>query len=188
MRADHVPFGPFVNASEERACNHLARALRAEPGDARFVILTNVAHAVTGAGQADEIDIIVVGPSGVHVVEVKHWDRGYIRSNRHTLEDEADKVALKTRKIATKLRRRYPELGFIAPKMLLTKEQRSLQRDTDEPVRGVHLYALADWRKLVELDDLRRLPQVRIEQLCEEIAPRSRAAITGDLRRLGRRA
>lgn len=186
MRVDHVPFGPFVNASEERAYGHLARALRAERGDARFVILTNVAHAVTAAGQPDEIDMIVVGPSGVQVVEVKHWDRGYMKPNRHTVEDEADKVALKTRKLATKLRRRHPELGFLVPKMLFTKEPKSLQRDTDEPVRGVYLYALSDWRKLVELDDLSRLPQVGVEELCEEIAPRSRAVITGDLRRLGR--
>ena len=90
MRVEHVPFGPFVNASEERAHDQLVRALRAEPGDARFVLLTNVVHAVTGGGQPDEIDIVIVGSSGVHVVEVKHWDRAYVRSRRHVVEDEAD--------------------------------------------------------------------------------------------------
>ncbi len=185
MRVDHVPFGPFVNASEELACNQLTRALRSEPGDARFVMLTNVAHAVTGGGQADEIDIIIVGPTGVHVVEVKHWDRAYIKSRRHVVEDEADKVAFKARKIATKLRGRYPALGFVAPKMLFTKEQKTLQRETDEPIRGTHLYALTDWRKLVALDRLGELPAVHIDELCERIAPRCREVLTGDLRRLG---
>src|SRR5262249_32800370 len=140
---------------------------------------------VTGGGQADEIDIVIVGPTGVHVVEVKHWDRGYIKSRRHVVEEEADKVAFKARKIATKLRRRYPALGFVVPKMLLTKEQKTLQRETDEPIRGTHLYALADWRKLVALDRLGELPEVRIDELCEQIVPRCRAVLTGDLRRLG---
>lgn len=185
MRVEHVSFGPFANASEERAYNHLARGLRAEPGNARFVILTNVAHAVTGGGQTDEIDIIVVGASGVHVVEVKHWDRAYAKSHGRVVADEADKIASKARKVAGKVRRRYPSLGFVAAKMLLTKEQRSLQRETDEPVHGVSLYALGDWRKLMDLNDLSQLPEARIDELCEEIAPRSRAVLTGDLRRLG---
>ena len=185
MRVDHLPFSPFVNASEERAYQHLSRQLMAEAGDARFVILTNVAHSVTSGGQADEIDIVLIGRSGVHVVEVKHWDRAYVRSNRDVVAAEADKIALKVRKVAAKLRRRYPDLGYLEPKMLLTKEQKTLQRDTDEPIRGVRLYALTDWRKLVDLDDLSRLPEARIDQLCAEIAPRSRAVLSGELRRLG---
>ena len=60
MRVDHVPFGPFGNASEERACQHLSRRLMAEPSDARFVILTNMAHSITSGGQPDEIDLILV--------------------------------------------------------------------------------------------------------------------------------
>jgi Nuclease-related domain len=110
--------------------------LIAEPGDARFIILTNVAHSVSGGGQADEIDILLIGPTGVHVVEVKHWDRVYVRSHREVVAAEADKLALKARKVASKLRRRYPNLGYVEPKMLLTKEQKTLQRDTDEPISG----------------------------------------------------
>src|SRR5208283_5089478 len=87
--------------------------------------------------------------------------------------------------VATNLRRRYPRLGFVVPKMLLTKEQRTLQREGDEPFRGVRLFGLTDWRNLVELDDLARLPEAQIDEMCEEIAPRSHAVLSGELRRLG---
>src|SRR5439155_15148563 len=105
------------NASEEKAYEHLFRGLKAEPGTSRFVILTNIAHSVSNGGQSDEIDLIVVCSTGVHVIEVKHWDRAYVRSNRDIVVAEADKLALKVRKVATKLRRKYPQVGYISSKM-----------------------------------------------------------------------
>jgi len=185
MRVNHLPCAPFVNVSEETAFTHLQRNLLGELGQERFVILTNVAHAVSGGGQANEIDMVVVGPTGVHVIEVKHWDRGFVRSNRWAVEEEADRAAQKARRIATKVRRKWPKVGFVAAKMLLTKEQKSLRPDTEEPIRGVRLYSLSDWRSLVSLDALGALPESSIDQLCEEIVPRSGAVLTGDLRRLG---
>src|SRR6516225_1523113 len=98
MRVDHLPCGPFVNASEKRAFDLLSQKLKSEPGDSRFVILTNVICSVTGGGQPPEIDVIIVGPTGLHVVEVKHWDRAYIRANRHVVEAEAEKLARKAPK------------------------------------------------------------------------------------------
>jgi hypothetical protein len=186
MRVDHVPCGPFVNASEEQAFNHLSNRLKAERGEDHFVILTNVAHAVTSGAQADEIDMIIVCSSGIHVIEVKHWDRGYLKSNSLTLEDEADKIANKVRKIATKVRRLVPEVGFITPKILLTKESKTVQREFNEPIRGVRLFALADWRVLVDLDALGTIPPQHIHGLCHAIVPKSRIPLSGDLRKLGR--
>jgi serine/threonine protein kinase len=119
------------------------------------------------------------------VVEVKHWDRAYIRANRHVVEAEAEKLARKAPKLASKLRRLYPNLGYIAPKMLLTKEQKPMWREGDASTLGVRLYSLLDWRELLELDDLRRLPADSVDRLCSEIAPRSGAVLSGNLRRLG---
>jgi hypothetical protein len=186
MRVDHVPCGPFVNASEEQAFNHVSNRLKAERGEDRFVILTNVAHAVTSGAQADEIDMVIVGSTGVHVIEVKHWDRGYLKLNRLTLEDEADKVASKVRKVATKVRRFLPAVGFITPKILLTKESKTVQRDFSEPIRGARLFALTDWRALVDLDTLGTIQPQQINELCHAIVPKSRVPLSGDLRKLGR--
>lgn len=121
MRVDQIRFGPFVNASEQRAYEYLSRELKAEPGTAHFVILTNIAHSVSSGGQSDEIDLIIVCSTAVHVIEVKHWDRAYVRSNRDIVVAEADKLALKVRKVAIKLRRKFPQVGYISPKMLLTR-------------------------------------------------------------------
>ena len=186
MRVDHVPCGPLVNASEEQALNHLSNRLKAERGEDYFVILTNVAHAVTSGAQADEIDMIIVCSSGIHVIEVKHWDHGYLKSNSLTLEDEADKIANKVRKIATKVRRLLPEVGFITPKILLTKESKTVQREFNEPIRGARLFALANWRVLVDLDALGTIPPQHIHELCHAIVPKSRIPLSGDLRKLSR--
>jgi hypothetical protein len=172
--------------SEQKAFEGLSRSLKAESGTGRFVILTNVAHAVSDGGQPDEIDMVVVGPTGVHVIEVKHWDRNFVRSKRWAVEGKADRITQKARRIGTKLRSKRPELGFVSPKILFTKEPKTLRPETEEPFRGVRLYALADWRSLIDLDSLGRLPDSAIDQLCDDIVPRSRAVLSGDLRRLGR--
>jgi serine/threonine protein kinase len=140
---------------------------------------------VSDGGQPDEIDMVVVGSTGIHVIEVKHWDRSFVRSKRWVVEREADRITQKARRIGTKLRSKRPELRFVCPKMVFTKEPKTLRPETEESVRGVRLYALADWRSLIDLDSLGALPDVAIDHLCDEIAPRSRAVLTGDLRRLG---
>lgn len=91
MRVEHLPCGAFVNASEELAFTHLRGKLQGELGDERFLVLTNVAHSVGASATADEIDLVVFGPTGVQVIDVKHWDRNYLRRNKWRVEEEADK-------------------------------------------------------------------------------------------------
>ncbi len=104
MRVEHLPCGAFVNASEELAFTHLRKKLQGELGDERVLVLTNVAHSVGATAPADEIDLVVLGPTGVQVIEVKHWDGNFRRRNKWRVEEEADKLERKTRKVATRLR------------------------------------------------------------------------------------
>src|SRR5687768_8580133 len=99
----------------------MVRHLHALPGDGTAYLLTNLAHSVDQRGQPDEIDMIVIGPGGVVVIEVKHWDRARLKSSAWDVDDQADLVTLKAKRIAGRLRRLYEKLGFVPAVMLLTK-------------------------------------------------------------------
>ena len=81
MRVEHIMCGPFANASEEMAFRAIERRLKAEPGDGRAYILTNLVHGVGAGKQPDEIDIVVIATGGVVVIEVKHWDRSRLKNS-----------------------------------------------------------------------------------------------------------
>lgn len=68
----HLPFGPFVNASERLALERLRSKLTG--ADGLWLLLTNLDHAARPGARADEIGLVAIGPPGVLVMEVKHWD------------------------------------------------------------------------------------------------------------------
>src|SRR5262249_5753830 len=64
MSIDHVPCGPFANESERKALECLLAQLRDLRSGVRWVLLTNLAHAFNVQQQADEVDLIAIGPTG----------------------------------------------------------------------------------------------------------------------------
>jgi len=78
VRVDHVPCGDFANESERIAVERLKAELGRVTEAGRWLLLSNVPHAVTTQAVPDDIDIIAIGPSGLHIIEVEHWDRSYI--------------------------------------------------------------------------------------------------------------
>ena len=68
--------GPTANESESKAFDYLKRRLQSVTGDGEFILLTNLSFSVTHRLQSDEVDIVVIGPPGVRVIEVKHWTLG----------------------------------------------------------------------------------------------------------------
>ena len=64
----HIPCGTPVNASEQLAIEKLRTKLQSTAGP--WILLSNLSHS-PGAGRlSDEIDQVVIGPSGVFVIEV----------------------------------------------------------------------------------------------------------------------
>ena len=68
----HIPCGAPVNASEQLAIERLKSKLQSSSGP--WVLLSNVNHSSNGSRFSDEIDLIAIGPAGVFVIEVKHWE------------------------------------------------------------------------------------------------------------------
>src|SRR4051812_8619547 len=98
MPAKHIPCGPFVNKSEEDASGRILQFLNARPDAEQFVLFTNLAHSWSVQQQADEVDQLLVGPPGLRVLEIKHWDRGYLTREKETVQAEARKLVEKVKK------------------------------------------------------------------------------------------
>jgi hypothetical protein len=131
--------------------------------------------------------MIVVSSGGAVVIEVKHWDRARLKANAWEVEDQADLVTLKAKRVAGRLRELQPKLGFVKAKMLLTKEGKSLRQGSQQPnVRGVTLHGLADLKALLEEALTPSSGVVDAEALARGLTPRAMAVVTGDLRRIGR--
>ena len=86
--------GPFANESERTAFEHLRGRIESVlgAGDDQWILLTNLTWSVTHQFQADEIDMIAIGPPGVRVIEVKHWSRRWVDEHPDLVDQEADRV------------------------------------------------------------------------------------------------
>src|SRR5262249_49069411 len=102
--------GPAANESELKGFEQLKNRLQSAPGNDDWVLFTNLAFSVTHQLQADEIDIVVIGPTGVRVIEIKHWTAQWVDEHKDQVEHEADKVTNKARKVGSTLRRYVPGL------------------------------------------------------------------------------
>ena len=173
--------GPAANDSERKAVERLRRGLQAELGDGVWILLANLSFSVTHRLQSDEIDIVAIGPPGARVIEVKHWaDR-----HRPLLDDEADRVANKARKIGTTLRNRASDLPYVDGAILVTQEaSRARKLAAAGPVRGIGVHTLAGWKDAIGLDKPDVLSPARVRALAEALAPKAQAAADGTLKRL----
>ncbi len=183
MRVDVVRCGEAVNESEERAIAHLKGSLLSTAGSDQWYLLTNLAFSVTNQFQPDEIDIIVIGPPGVQVVEVKHWDEQWVAGNLSVVEDEADKVTKKAKKIGTTLHKIDEKIPFVRATILLTRPSARTKRLSVDLVRGVEVLGLKEWKQVVGFDRRPELSSDQINAILRALDAKSAVTIDGDLRR-----
>jgi len=184
MRVTVFPCAPAVSESELKAFEHLRNRLQSIGGTDQWVLLTNLAFSVTHHLQSDEIDVIVIGPPGVRVIEVKHWSSQWMDSHADLVEQEADRVTNKARKIGTTLRKVVPDLPRVDGVILLTQEPAKVKRSAEKEVRGVRFYTLNDWKGAIGLELRQALSPQQVMALGQVIEPKSAVAIDGSLRRL----
>lgn len=175
----HIPCGVAVNESEALAIEKLKSKLQGIPGP--WVLLSNLSHSSHTGRLSDEIDQVVIGPPGVFVVEVKHWDPAWIKQNTQIVDNEAERINDKAKRIAGKLRTAFNP-GFVAPRLLLTRGGTGIQGGQRITPRGVPVFGLSEWRELVDADAAAQLSPEQIERAALLLEPAARPALTGDLR------
>ena len=182
-----TPFhcGPFANQSERTAFEHLKSRIQSSlgAGDDEWLLLTNLTWAVMHQFQADEIDLIAVGPAGVRVIEVKHWSRRWIDDHADLVTLEADRVTNKAKKIGTSCRNAVPDLGHVDGVVLLTRKSPDTKELAGRIVRGVRFCTLKEWRKALNFDAPPTLRPQQVRRLGRLLEPKSAVAVDGSLRR-----
>jgi serine/threonine protein kinase len=184
MKVTLFSCGPATNESELKAFEHLRSRLQSTPGDDQWIVLTNLAFSVTHQLQSDEIDIIVVGPPGVRVIEVKHWTAQWVDTHEELAWREADRVTKKARKIGTTLRKIVANLPHVEGAILLTEEPSKVKRLAGRDLRGVRFYSLNEWKGALGLESAMALTPEQVTLLGQSLEPKSAVAIDGSLRRL----
>ncbi len=184
MKVTVFSCGPAANESELKAYEHLKNRIQNEPGDGHWVLLTNLAFSVTHQLQSDEIDIVAIGPSGVRVVEVKHWTAQWVNGHSDLVAQEADRVTNKAKKIGTTLRKHHKDLGRVDGAFLLTEEASKVKQIAKREIRGVQLHTLNDWKAAIGFDTHSELSSTQIEALSRSLEPKCAVAMDGSLRRL----
>lgn len=134
--------------------------------------------------KSTEVDLIAIGPTGVQVVEVKHWTSQWFNGHQPEVEDEANRIAMKAKKVATRLRHVVPQLPFVSPVILLTRDPSQIKRLVNKEVRGVRLHTLKEWRAAIGFENPRKLSDQEVRLLADVLEPRTRVAIDGSLSRL----
>ncbi len=185
MKVVHFTCGPFANESERTAFEHLRSRIGSSLGgsDDQWMLLTNLTWSVTHQFQADEIDMIAIGPPGVRVIEVKHWSRRWVDEHPDLVDEEADRVTNKARKIGTTSRRSVPDLGRVDGVILLTRESPGVRELAGRVVRGCGFCTLKEWREAVDFDAAPALRPQQVARLGRLLEPKSAVALDGSLRR-----
>ena len=182
MRVDVIHCGPFANESEQQAVEGLKTRLISELGDGQWLLLTNLAFSASHHRQSDEIDIIVIGPPGVRVVEVKHWTSNWVRRNPDLVDREADKVTDKAKKIGTTLREKFADVGRVDSVFLVTQTATKVRQIDGREVRGVPFRTIQSWQQVVGLNRSSSLTDHQVRRLGQTLWPKASVALDGTLR------
>ena len=185
MKVEHINCGPAANESEMKAIGRLRSGLISENGQGEWWLLTNLAFSTSHRHQSDEIDIVAIGPTGVRVIEVKHWNTSWVKQNEERVEHEADLVTMKARRIGTTLRNHVEHVGRVDGVFLVTEEAKQTSQLQGREVRGVRFHTLKDWKNALNPTAQTILTHVQIIQLKNVLYPKARIRDDLKIRRLG---
>lgn len=175
----HLPCGDFVNASEKLAVERVRAKLESAGG--YWILLSNLNHSQHPNHRSDEIDLVIVGSNGVQVIEVKHWDAAYLRQQQIVVEQEAERVNSKAKRIAGKLRKKL-DPGFVSPRFLLTRGEIKFETDKRPQIRGVSVFGLPECMQLLAVGGEARLAPDQIDLAVKLLEPSAKVALSGDVR------
>jgi len=182
MIVHHIPCGPFANESERLACEKLKNKLQGLSFDGSYILLSNIPFTFQAQGLSDEIDLLIISPSGVVVIEIKHWDLIYLKEYTEVVESQAERLNNKVKKVAAKVRTRY-DVGFIEGRFLLTKgDMRLTKDDTKRAYRGITVYGMLDWQNLLNINVPKVFDDHTMEGICRILEPKTKVALSGDIR------
>jgi serine/threonine protein kinase len=179
----HLLCGAFVNNSERHAAEYLKSRMQNHAASSDWVLLTNYSNSSNSQYLSDELDLVVVCPSGVSVIEIKHWSAADIKGVRlPTAEAEAEKLNEKAKRLKGKLTRGCNfDFGFVEGKLLLTRgeNEKYIEGLTRRRIRGVDVFGLTEWKDLLDVSAPTILTNEQIAHISRVLHPQA-AALAND--------
>lgn len=170
IRVQHIPMKERVEERddrvEDRALWSIKEGLieegrkRAEGGEdlGTWYILTNV--RVAGEKHLLEVDMVVIGPPGVRVIEVKKSNPEHHIERK---ENDGDKLKRKKKAISDLLGQEVPGVEVTA--VFLIKKK------SPPKVYNFDAFRLGDWRTAVGFGNESKLTETETEKLCRKLDP-----------------
>ncbi len=184
MRVKLVRCGELVTKSEHDAAIRITAGLgRVRSQNGYWLLLTNLNFSSDNKRQSDEIDIVAVGPQGVRLIEVKHWSTIHRRRHERRLQQAAETLTGKAKRVGATLREHgFGKVGRVSGAILLTKPPYPRASEGTIVVRGVQVHTLDDWRRAVGVDGTPVLSRSTILDVGRFLAPETGVAVDGRLR------
>src|ERR1039457_2588463 len=105
MAVKIIRFSEPVNASEIAAESRCKTALENLGDSAPWIVFAGLASSSSPLHQSDDLDLLPIGPRGVFLIEVKHWDAAWINENPAIAASEAEKLTAKAKRLSGRVKR-----------------------------------------------------------------------------------
>ncbi|CAK0764353.1 conserved hypothetical protein [Gammaproteobacteria bacterium] len=175
-----IPCGDYVTESEKYAVQYLSSKLQ-NPEVGEWILLSNLHHSFQYQRRSEEIDLIAIGPTGVHVIEIKHWNKSYLSFAESAVNDQAERINDKAKKVAGKVRKDL-DPGFVPACFLLTQGKNIQFESGKRPApRGIEVFGLVEWEKMLHISGTKKMDVLEIHEAARILEP-SIKILEGDLR------
>lgn len=177
-----IRFSEPVNASEVVAQARCKSALESLGDPVPWIVLAGLASSSSPLHQSDDLDLVLIGPRGVFLIEVKHWDSEWIHDNRVSADAEAEKLTAKAKRLSGRVKRALVTAPKLNQAFLLTREPAGA--NLPATIRGVPVWTLRELTKVFR--DLPKgvLNDSQANLLTGALEPTVKIQLDGKIRRI----
>jgi serine/threonine protein kinase len=180
MPLKHISCGQPVNRSEQLAIERAKSLLGSVAGD--WVLLSNLALITSQDRQPDDLDMVLIGPCGVLLTEVKHWDATWVAANEPKAMDEARKLCDKAKRLGSLVRKTLNINVWVDQVFLLTREP--VGTGLKEKLGGAAVWTLKSLPGEIKKLPTTGLDARQVAALAQALEPRTRLQLDGKVRRI----
>lgn len=182
MAVKVIRFSPAVNNSEMVAEQRTKSALISLNDVGDWIVFAGYSSASSPLHQADDLDLVLIGPRGIYAVEVKHWNASWITTHSIVVEAEADKLTAKARRLAGRVKHALSNAPRVTQTFLVTDETGS--GAFPKTIRGVPIWTLRDLHKVLKALPPEVMHNSHVPILAEGLEPSAKLHVTGKVRKI----
>ena len=182
MAVKIIRFSKPVNASEVAAETKCKAALEALADSVPWIVFAGFASSSSPLHQPDDLDLVPMGPRGVFLIEVKHWDAAWINDNPAKAASEAVKLTAKAKRLSGRVKRALADNPKVSQAFLVTREPAG--PNLPPTIRGVPVWTLRDLAKIFRELPKGVLNQPQVNVLAGTLEPTAKVQLDGKIRHI----